>query len=417
MPAASVSDSKIQIVGAGLSGLTLAYFLVKNGQAVEIYDKADSVGGLIRTEIRSGMQVEAAANGFLANALIESLASDIGVTLLAAQPAAKKRFIYWRGLRQWPLGLGQSLRMLLLIFKFFFFRETLRPLRHETVRDWARRQVGDFLAEQMLQPALQGIYAGDVDQLSATLIFGPLLFPEGGRAPKGQLRGTVAPAEGMQEFARKLSIWLQAHGVKIHLNQELQDLSLRPLVFATAQPALRELMQGLKLESPKAQMIPVIRATAGFANPQKTLAGFGALFASGQGYRALGVLSNSEIFAHRGSLHNETWMFGGAKDPQAIELSDQEVHQLIKKERLQLLRDDTAVQDLVVVRWPQALPHYTVDYERALHDFAPLRAKLESEGLFLTGNHLGQLGLSRIVAFNQELAKRISTYVQSGHSR
>ena len=39
------------IVGAGVSGLTLAYELAKNGAQVRIYEKLGLPGGLARTEI------------------------------------------------------------------------------------------------------------------------------------------------------------------------------------------------------------------------------------------------------------------------------------------------------------------------------------------------------------------------------
>ena len=46
------------IVGAGVSGLTLAYELAKNGAQVRIYEKLGLPGGLARTEILNHKRID-----------------------------------------------------------------------------------------------------------------------------------------------------------------------------------------------------------------------------------------------------------------------------------------------------------------------------------------------------------------------
>ena len=42
----SLSGKKVAIVGAGFTGLTAAYELIKNGVDVTIYESSDGIGGL-----------------------------------------------------------------------------------------------------------------------------------------------------------------------------------------------------------------------------------------------------------------------------------------------------------------------------------------------------------------------------------
>ncbi|NJL25286.1 MAG: hypothetical protein HC902_08975 [Calothrix sp. SM1_5_4] len=58
-------------------------------------------------------------------------------------------------------------------------------------------------------------------------------------------------------------------------------------------------------------------------------------------------------------------------------------------------------EHLQITRWARALPHYTVEWERALKS---LRCE---PPIFLHGNYLGQIGLARILAGSKKLAARI----------
>ena len=46
------------IIGAGISGLILAYELSKKGAPVRIYERLDQPGGLARTEIIDGYRID-----------------------------------------------------------------------------------------------------------------------------------------------------------------------------------------------------------------------------------------------------------------------------------------------------------------------------------------------------------------------
>jgi len=99
----------INVVGAGFSGLTTAYFLTKKGFKVRIFEKSDRAGGLIRTIRTEHGLVETAANGLLSSARAEAMCADLGVPLIMTRREGRRRFIYRGKPKQIPLTIGDLL--------------------------------------------------------------------------------------------------------------------------------------------------------------------------------------------------------------------------------------------------------------------------------------------------------------------
>ena len=72
------SDS-VLIVGGGISGLATAYYLGKAGIRSTIIEKANRLGGLIKTDRIQGCELEAGPDSFLATkTAVAELAEDLG---------------------------------------------------------------------------------------------------------------------------------------------------------------------------------------------------------------------------------------------------------------------------------------------------------------------------------------------------
>src|SRR5216683_3794902 len=105
--------TRVLIVGAGISGLALAYRLRQLLASAEItvLEQRDRPGGTMWTERREGFQIEAGPNGFLDNKPSTlALCRDLGLTdqLLPASDAAERnRYLFLDGrLRRLPNNLG-----------------------------------------------------------------------------------------------------------------------------------------------------------------------------------------------------------------------------------------------------------------------------------------------------------------------
>jgi oxygen-dependent protoporphyrinogen oxidase len=122
------------------------------------------------------------------------------------------------------------------------------------------------------------------------------------------------------------------------------------------------------------------------------LDGFGCLFPRDQGFRARGVLFNNSIFEGRGPQHSETWIFGGALDPEIAEMADDKFRELIAAEREKFYGQRDEPLALYINRRPKAIPHYTIELEKILKALPPPPARVA-----LVGNYLGRIGLAKLI--------------------
>jgi oxygen-dependent protoporphyrinogen oxidase len=406
----------VTVIGAGFSGLVTAYYLAKEGFKVRIVDKNSRAGGMIQTIQTPEGPVETAANGIRNSARLEAMCADIGVPLQATRREARSRFIFRGRPKRFPLGASDILK---LGFKFASSATNLRPRPMETIANWGRRVVGAVGTDYFVAPALSGIYAGDPDRLSASLIFGQASLPahlQTTRPARAKLHGTVAPPKGMQQLVDGLCDHLDLVGVEFVFNHDAKIKPEEPAIVCTsahaaagcltdAAPQLSECLRQI-------EMMPVVTATCQYEPAAARLKGFGCLFPRREGFRARGVLFNEYIFEGRGPAHSETWIFGGALDPGIVDLSDRELMQLIATERKGLYGEDHEPIRIHITTWPQALPHYSIDLERIL---TTLSAPPENIGL--VGNYLGRIGLAKLVeraAFVAKEFRRSSPTAREG---
>jgi oxygen-dependent protoporphyrinogen oxidase len=391
-----LTGKPITVVGAGFSGLVTAYLLTKAGRDVRVIEKKSRAGGLIRTIRTEHGLVETAANGILNSARLEAMCTDIGVPLLHTKRDARKRFIFRGKPRQLPLNPFEALRVPISVAAN---ATRLRPRPFETIGEWGCRVVGKGATDYLLIPALGGIYAGDPERLSASLIFGSVeLLPhlQTYRPAKAKIRGTVAPPNGMQQLIDGLRDYLQSKGVEITFETEGEPNAAEPTVVCLSASAaakyLADVAPDVAVELGGVEMLSLLTVTCFFDSSAAKLDGFGCLFPRDQGFRSRGVLFNTSIFEGRGPAHAETWIFGGALDGDVVGLSDDQIRETLLSDRERFYRKADTPLAVHITRWPNALPHYSVELERTLsHLPAP------PPNVALAGNYLGRIGLAKIL--------------------
>lgn len=402
---------EITIIGAGISGLTTAYFLVKAGVPVRVLEKQSRVGGLLGTQQTQHGLVETAANGLINTARLEALCADIGVTLLSLQPQSRSRYFWRDHPRRWPLTLGESVRMTAGLVRHLGH---WRPAAGETLDAWGTRLLGAAAVQHALTPAMGGIYASDADQLSASLIFNrkglglePANSNGNAKPAKPARRGTVSPRGGMQELMDGLSNYLRQQGVSIELNRGAQLERDAPTVICTSALHAAELLSNHAPEVSQAlrqvELLPIVTATCFYEHSPRQPQGFGCLFPRHGKIRALGVLFNDCLFEGRSALRSENWILGGASDREVVHLNDAELETTLRRNHALLVGAEEPLLSYHVTRWPQALPHYTLALERVLTTLPPL-----PKHLALVGNYLGQIGLAKIIERAYRVASQIA---------
>src|SRR5438105_14573215 len=108
---------RVVIVGAGISGLSMAFRLSRLLPSAEItvLERRDRPGGTMWTERRDGFQVEIGPNGFLDNkSSTLDLCRDLGLgdqVLAASEAAGRNRYLFLDGkLQRLPNSFGSFLR-------------------------------------------------------------------------------------------------------------------------------------------------------------------------------------------------------------------------------------------------------------------------------------------------------------------
>src|SRR5438552_2328294 len=147
--------ARVVIVGAGISGLSLAHRLQQLAPAatVTVLDAADRVGGCVRTERHGGFTVECGPNGFLdSNPSTARLCRDLAIDdrlVAASESSGRHRYLFLGGrLQPLPNGLLPLLRSPLLSLrgKLELLAEPVRARRRrggpESVAAFARRRAG-----------------------------------------------------------------------------------------------------------------------------------------------------------------------------------------------------------------------------------------------------------------------------------
>ncbi len=421
--------------------MTVAFELLERsgsgskGIELTCLEAADRPGGNIRTSHEEGFTYEWAANGFLdnvpaTNALVRRL--DLEPRRLPSEAAAARRFVFRSGrMREVPTGPGAFLRsdIIPLTGKLRLLCEPMawgRPdTGDESVFDFASRRIGPTAARVLVDAMVSGVFAGDSRRLSLAAcfpkmrrmeddhgsLFRAMLAMRKNRADSG---GPAGPGgtltsfhDGLQELtdtlARRLGPSLKLNqpvdrlstpdprGFRLHLRHG-EPLDVDGVILACPAWHAASMVEPLDGEL-AAQLATVPSAGVGVVHlgfrledldPAPT--GFGLLVPRGEGPRILGVLFSSNIFRHRapdGSVLL-TAMVGGAHDPAALELDDESLLRLVRRD----VRTTTGVgaepEFVRIIRHSRGIPQYEVGHPERL---AKIDARVDRHpGLWLSGN-------------------------------
>src|SRR6266850_4333816 len=161
---------EVQIIGAGISGLSCAWTLKKLGIDAVVLEESPRAGGVIRTEKINGYLLEWGPNSFQAAPRALEMIEEIGLSeeLLAPVPHSP-RYVYVNGkLRKFPFG-PLSFGGMARILGELFIRS--KSPKDESVGEFFRRRFGRQVHDRLVAPLLTGIYAGNTDNLGIAAVF------------------------------------------------------------------------------------------------------------------------------------------------------------------------------------------------------------------------------------------------------
>ncbi len=445
-------EINIAIIGAGLTGLTTAFYLKKHGLNIHIFEKSDRVGGVIRTHKENGFVLESGPNtGSLsrpeAAELFEDLKDDC--TLEVANDAAKARWIWmkdkWRAL---PSGLLGGITTPL-----FSFSDKLRllgePFRkagknpEETIADLVRRRMGKTFLRNAVDPFISGVYAGDPEKLVTQYAIPKLwsLEQEYGSFIGGTLKKSKEPKTDFEKKAtrivfsaeggmEKLIKALEKNIGKENISLNCKDLSVQKngertykineseqtfshVISSVGAYQLEQLFPFLPSEKIKQinqmEYAKVIQVSLGFKEWKSIpIKSFGGLVPSEEKRDVLGILFMSSFLKNRAPQGGALFSVfsGGVRKPQLIDLSDEEIMALVEKEVKAMMKLDNFNPDLVkIFRYQHAIPQYSFESRQKLEAISFLEKT--NPGLFLAGNIRNGIGMSDRIKQGRNIADQL----------
>ncbi len=166
----------VAIIGAGLTGLTTAFSLKRNGIPATVYEATGRAGGVIQSVRRDGFLAEAGPNTLLETAPeISQLIRDLNLEARRqyTSPEAEARFVVHNkrpvAMPSSQLGIFTS-KLLSVGARFALLREPFIPPRRdgpeESVADFVSRRLNREFLDRLVDALVAGIYAGDPHKLS-----------------------------------------------------------------------------------------------------------------------------------------------------------------------------------------------------------------------------------------------------------
>jgi oxygen-dependent protoporphyrinogen oxidase len=472
-----IGKRKVVIVGGGISGLSAAFYTKKLFEEqqipveITIVEKSEQLGGKIRTLYHDGFVIEKGPDSFLARKLpILTLTKELGLEdeLRGTNPNAKRNFILYRGkLHQMPLGfiLGIPTKMTPFIKtglispagKIRAAMDFILPKKKggsdESLGNFIQRRLGKEVLENITEPLLAGIYAGDTQLLSLNATFPQFsqLEQKHRSLILGMMVGKKKPLDmhGLPDIARKSMFLTYKNGLMTLVDGLVKALSSLPILTRQEVTRLQQEDSGYKLtldhgtelhadglimaiptfeaakllpELPSAKWLEEISyvSVANIAlvykqeDIQFPLNGSGFVIPRKEGRGITACTWSSSKWQHvapAGSVLLRTYV-GRSDSQEWVHLSDEELLSIVRKELQELMGITAQPAFSEISRCNRSMPQYPVGHTEQL---TILREQLREQkpGVFLCGGGFEGVGIPDCIAQGKKAAEQLFAYIES----
>jgi len=438
------------ILGAGPAGLGCASAVAERGGSLRILESSPRAGGAVQTLRDGGWTVELGPHTLqLESPADADLLKSLGLQaeMLDADLAAARRFIAWEG-QLHTLGANPTslLKSALLTFggKCRLLAEIFVPRgtdTHESLLAFVERRMGQEVADRLLDPMVNGIFAGDPGRLIAKYTLPALVEMERKQRSilwalsqrRGAARRIIGFKGGLQRITEVMQSKLAPESLRTQatvtrLTQTSQGWQVawresdgtehtaetRQLII-TAPPwkwgslPLETTLARVQQEGQRVEAPPLTLVVRGYDRKQVAhpLNGFGLLAPRLERRHVLGVLFPSSVFpdcAPEGKVLLSTFI-GGTRAPEQAWLNDDATGKLVDQELGDLLGVQGPPERQWIMRWQQAIPQYHHGHGRFLEALAA--AEQQHPGLHFVGNFRDGVSLMSTLRRGRELGRSL----------
>ncbi|MDH5719048.1 MAG: protoporphyrinogen oxidase [Spirochaetia bacterium] len=447
---------KIAILGAGITGLSTAYFLKKREDApdIEIFESGQ-IGGQVQTEIYEDCIIEKGPETFqMRTPLLKVLCEELNISdkLKQAQKEAAKRYIIKEGqLVKLPAGplsflttsamsFFQKIKLILALKKKF----SLWP--GMSFFDGTRNIFGQEFAEYLSSSVARGVYGTEAEDLEFSSAFPdvyeaiqhtPSLIKAvkkiiaekkqywqnelGENAFEGFEKGMYSFEGGLITFVEALRNSIKEKGVKIENTKIQRVINKRneyyvhtkqnkygpfDKVISTVSPGelsqiIKEMNKPASVRLNEMKYSPMTVVVQAWDKNNFSYPGFGFLAPRKEKMPMLGTLFSSNIFSHKAPKHlflTKT-MISGDSDL----FNDEEVSTMQYEGLKKIFKIKKPPLWYKIYRYKQGMPKYFLGYHEWKEDVLSLLSPFPE--FQLSGWHFSGMGLSDALANSYKIAK------------
>lgn len=438
------------IIGAGISGLSAAYFLHRKsvpGLQVDVYDARPRVGGVLATVRRDGCVVEGGPDSFLTQKKAASkLCAEIGIQdqLVGSNDAIRKTFVFHEGkLKQLPEGFFMMVPTKLwplvktdliswpgkfaALRDLFFYPER----RDVSVARFIEERFGLEVLNNIAEPMLSGVYGGDVGNLSlksavpmiwdmqkrGSLIAGMLKY----RNARQQESLFTTLGGGMASLGERLQESCAGVGWKLGTavksvertgagRWRIGESDYEALLIATTEVPEMPTANGKRI----AQLVRSVRKNSAVVvgvcfDGDQYREGFGWLVPRAERHSLMAATYVNNKFPGRapGDVFLVRCFFGGRDAEKWIERTNEEILQETLSELKRIAGIDGTPRFYEVHRWGRSMPEYAVGHDLLIMEVGQLAAR--EPNLYLTGNIFRGIGIPDCIAHSEKVAEEIAS--------
>ncbi|MCX6987715.1 MAG: protoporphyrinogen oxidase [Chlamydiae bacterium] len=424
----------ILILGAGISGLSAAWYLSKQhpDSSITILEKEDRAGGWLESIDKQGFLFEKGPRIFKASKSLAllSLIQDLGLSSKIITSQAADRYILSQGeMRRLPQGLfsfltssytrGMVLDLLAEPFK------KKGPGVDESIESFITRRFGERILNELFNPLVQGIYAAEPAELSMQACFGMMkqLEQQYGSVVLGMIKQLRKKKLGSDPLVDPDKLFSLDGGVEVLIDtllsqipcsieygQDIQNIRLSgdrmivttknkqwdaDAVFCALPPSCAA--EALKAAAPDAASIlssipfsPITSILVGYDEDVLPYNGFGYLVSSKEGSPILGTVFDSKTFpdATSNKIHTKmTVMIRG------VGYTKEQIEQLLDKAINKPLKIACSPNFLHVMPFKEAIPKYLVGHYDKVN-LAMQKLEDQLPHFFLLGNYIQGVSVS-----------------------
>ena len=431
----------IIILGSGISGLTLGFYLEKKNKDFLVFESCKSFGGNISTKSKKGFICENGPNTVLINNdSVKDLISDLKIKNDVIYPNNNnnKRFLINKGkLIKIPQSFGQFLKSNILSLsakiRIFFEIFIKKSDKNFSVYDFFKRRFGKEFHDVLIEPFLTGIYAGNTRKMSIKFVLKKIwnLEQNYGSVILGFIKKksrNISPKSfnfknGLSDLTNTIH---QKIKDKIRFNSKITSISkignlyeitvnnnikyrCTKLISTIPAYALSEIIFDKKLSQSlkKIYYCPIYVLHLGLEKQKikNDISGFGVLTKPSDNKSFLGIIFNSRIFPHLAPLDKDliTVMVGGTRQEQLLKTNKELLFDKIVSDIKKLISYDGQIIMKHDFLWEKGIPQYGLNHDNITNEIKNFENK--NKDLHIIGNYVNGISVSDCVEKAVKLSK------------